>query len=326
MMGKVKRKSYQRSVSSGDEFYSAGSGSEDETNQMESKLVPLSPLACREDGNDTTEAHAPTNPVLMNALVALFATSNVSKTYSSSLLSSLKFLLSTIDSLSDNQFECSHAQMQQDAQEFFNWMRERMIREVPQMKGMFQGKIACETKCTWCEQVSERQEPFLDLQIQIRNHVSLRQCLKNYEKVEFLRGQNKFYCDKCCTLQEATKRDKILQLPAILCIQLKRFQFSEKSFSFQKLMHRVAFSTELRMTTCNDTQDFFYELYAVILHVGHTPHSGHYKSIARTKDGWHMFDDDRIVEFDGDFEQYFGGQGSLETPYMLFYAMSHGPQ
>jgi ubiquitin C-terminal hydrolase len=55
-------------------------------------------------------------------------------------------------------------------------------------------------------QITSREEPFLDLSIDIEQNSSLTQCLRNFSSEEKLAGSDKFYCDKCCSLQEAQKR------------------------------------------------------------------------------------------------------------------------
>ena len=50
------------------------------------------------------------------------------------------------------------------------------------------------------------EETFLDLSVDVEQNTSLSACLKGFFGAELLRGSNKFYCDTCCSLQEASKR------------------------------------------------------------------------------------------------------------------------
>ena len=115
------------------------------------------------------------------------------------------------------------------------------------MHKLFEGQLVNETRCLTCETVSSRDEPFLDLSIDVEQHASLSTCLRNFSKSETLTSKEKFFCDKCCSLQEAEKRMKIKKLPNILAIHLKRFKYQEKLQRMGKLSYRVVFPLELRV-------------------------------------------------------------------------------
>lgn len=238
--------------------------------------------------------------------------------YSSKSSYQLKKTLLLIKKLSKNQFSLND--YQQDAHEFYNWMRERIIFEMPTLKHYFQGKSIIEIKCLTCGFVSSKEDPIFDLQIQIDKDISLFQCIKNYEFIENLIENNKFYCKNCQNLQNAIKQELIVDYPEILCIQLKRFQYNENTYSNKKLMYQIGFTKELRIPSNEyEGNDFFFTLFAVVIHIGSSLESGHYISIGRTEKGWIKFDDDIISEFDGDFSIFFDGSNLNSSPYMLFY-------
>jgi ubiquitin C-terminal hydrolase len=56
------------------------------------------------------------------------------------------------------------------------------------------------------QQVSSRDESFLDLSIDIEQNSSVTACLRQFSASEMLCQKNKFFCDSCCDLQEAEKR------------------------------------------------------------------------------------------------------------------------
>ncbi|PPD85335.1 hypothetical protein GOBAR_DD17729 [Gossypium barbadense] len=87
----------------------------------------------------------------------------------------------------------------------------------------FQGILTNETRCLRCETVTARDETFFDLSLDIEQNSSITSCLKNFSSTETLNAEDKFFCDKCCSLQEAQKRMKIKKPPHILVIHLKRF-------------------------------------------------------------------------------------------------------
>ncbi len=121
-----------------------------------------------------------------------------------------------------------------------------------------------------CEYRAEKDEPFLDLSVEVDQDVSLAHCINRYSVSEMLSHANKFYCDNCCCLQEAEKRfvlsiimrlitfahslmgcpasTRIKQLPTILAIHLKRFKYREDLGRHFKLMDRVVFQEQLCLT------------------------------------------------------------------------------
>jgi ubiquitin carboxyl-terminal hydrolase 12/46 len=85
--------------------------------------------------------------------------------------------------------------------------------------------------------------------------------------MEMLCGECKYYCENCCSKQEAEKRFiyqaeiliemkffnlfffrmRIKKLPKILALHLKRFKFVGDLNKFKKLTYRVVFPFELRL-------------------------------------------------------------------------------
>ena len=66
---------------------------------------------------------------------------------------------------------------------------------------IFEGLLTNETKCLECESVTKRDETFLDLSLDIDQNTSVQECLQNFAAHETMDGENKFYCDSCCSLQ-----------------------------------------------------------------------------------------------------------------------------
>lgn len=189
---------------------------------------------------------------------------------------------------------------------------------------LFEGTLTSETKCLTCENVSQRDEAFLDLSVDLDQHSSVTSCLRKFSEEEMLCERNKFHCDRCGGLQEAEKRMKIKRLPKILALHLKRFKYTEDLQRLQKLFHRVVYPYHLRLfNTTDDAEDpdRLYELYTVVVHIGGGPYHGHYVSIVKTEDrGWLLFDDEMVEPVDKSFvRNFFGGQQSLACAYVLFY-------
>ena len=189
---------------------------------------------------------------------------------------------------------------------------------------LFEGTLTSETKCLTCENVSQRDEAFLDLSVDLDEHTSVTACLRKFSEEEMLCERNKFHCDRCGGLQEAEKRMKIKRLPKILALHLKRFKYTEDLQRLQKLFHRVVYPYHLRLfNTTDDAEDpdRLYELYAVVVHIGGGPYHGHYVSIIKTQDrGWLLFDDETVEPVDKSYVQkFFGDRPGLACAYVLFY-------
>ena len=191
---------------------------------------------------------------------------------------------------------------------------------------LFEGTLTSETRCLTCENVSQRDEVFLDLSVDIEEHTSVTSSLRKFSEEEMLCEKNKFHCDRCGALQEAEKRMKIKRLPHILALHLKRFKYLEEERRMVKLFHRVVYPFHLRLlNTTDDAEDpdRLYELYAVIVHLGASPFHGHYVAIIKTREhGWLLFDDELVIPVDANYVRNYFGTGEQRNPacaYVLFY-------
>ena len=192
---------------------------------------------------------------------------------------------------------------------------------------IFEGVLTSETRCHACETLTFRDESFLDLSLEVEQNSSVSACLRNFSAPESLDDDNKFFCDACDSLQQATKRMRIKRLPSVLALHLKRFKFVEELGRFRKLSHRIAYPLELKLpnvTEWADDPDRLYRLYAVIVHAGSGPNHGHYVALVRSHDRWLCFDDDEVdVINEEQLQAYFGSaieaEGGSETGYLLFY-------
>ena len=238
--------------------------------------------------------------------------------------------------------------MHQDAHEFFNYTlnecceilekRERAANPDPpgerrQIKtwihDIFQGQLTNQTKCLWCENVTSRDEAFLDLSLDVEQNSSVSSCLRAFSGNELLGASDKFQCDACGGLQEAHKRMLVKTAPATLALHLKRFKYVESLGRHSKLMHRVAFPDELKLNNLSEDapeeeRDASYHLFAVVVHVGSGPNHGHYVCLVRSYGQWLTCDDDDVsLTEEEELKKYFGntqeGGGNTEHGYILFY-------
>lgn len=77
--------------------------------------------------------------------------------------------------------------------------------------------------------------------------LSLLPSPRMFSTSETLTAEYKYYCEECCSKQEATKRLRVKRLPQILAFHLKRFKYVEQNHRYTKLSHRVVFPWELKL-------------------------------------------------------------------------------
>uniref|UniRef100_A0A0D9VHF0 Ubiquitin carboxyl-terminal hydrolase n=1 Tax=Leersia perrieri TaxID=77586 RepID=A0A0D9VHF0_9ORYZ len=188
----------------------------------------------------------------------------------------------------------------------------------------FQGILTNETKCLMCETITAKDETFFDLSIDVEQNSSLTSCLKNFFSSEILNGDDKFFCDKCCSLQEAQKRMKIKKAPHILVIHLKRFKYVEQLSRHKKLSYRVVYPMELKLGSMSEDADCEYSLFAIVVHVGSSPNHGHYVTQIKSHGNWLSFDDDTVqISEESTLQAFYGSPrencANTEHGYILFY-------
>ncbi|XP_061554139.1 ubiquitin carboxyl-terminal hydrolase 20 isoform X2 [Phycodurus eques] len=130
--------------------------------------------------------------------------------------------------------------------------------------------------------------------------VTLEDCLAAFFAADELKGDNMYSCERCKKLRNGVKYCKVLRLPEILCIHLKRFRH-EVMYSF-KISNHVSFPLEgldMRPFLAKDSpsQVTTYDLLSVICHHG-TAGSGHYIAYCQNviNGQWYEFDDQYVTE------------------------------
>ena len=162
----------------------------------------------------------------------------------------------------------------------------------------------------------------------IEQNASITRSLKGFSCSELLCSESKYYCEECCSKQEATKSLRVKVLPQILVLHLKRFKYMEHVGRFVKLSYRVAFPFELKLFNTSDSAvdpDRMYDLTAVIIHCGGSAQQGHYITLVKHRGYWLIFDDDLVEHVEPHtIEEFFGiPEGHKSAPsecgYILFY-------
>uniref|UniRef100_A0AAR5QDD5 Ubiquitin carboxyl-terminal hydrolase n=1 Tax=Dendroctonus ponderosae TaxID=77166 RepID=A0AAR5QDD5_DENPD len=144
--------------------------------------------------------------------------------------------------------------------------------------------------------------------------VTLHDCLSAFFSTDELKGDNMYSCEKCNKLRNGVKFSKVLQLPEVLCIHLKRFRH-ELMYS-SKISSAVSFPLKgldmwPYLHSSNTSKVSNYELFSVICHHG-TAGGGHYTSFALNRGQWYEFDDQYVSKVSAERVQ------NCEA-YVLFY-------
>eukprot|EP00934_Nitzschia_sp_Nitz4_P006668 Nitzschia sp. Nitz4//scaffold10_size219509//30208//31971//NITZ4_001402-RA/size219509-processed-gene-0.53-mRNA-1//1//CDS//3329532842//6658//frame0 len=190
---------------------------------------------------------------------------------------------------------------------------------------LFQGQLRNTCQCLTCGHRNIRFEPFMYLSLPISEGAkSLDECMDLYLEEEVLRGTDQWYCEKCKTHVDATKKTDLWILPPILIVHLKRFRYNEYGKVGSKNDKAVSYPVcqwdlKSRVRSTRGTYPL-YDLYAVSNHMGGLG-GGHYTALAlnRFDDLWYEFNDSSYRTVDESLHKQ-----QTTTAYVLFYNRSEG--
>ncbi|XP_065180897.1 ubiquitin carboxyl-terminal hydrolase 36-like isoform X2 [Sycon ciliatum] len=190
---------------------------------------------------------------------------------------------------------------QEDAHEFLRYFVEALqkscvipfpgkldnpTKETTFVHQVFGGYHRSQVKCLQCHHESNTYDPILDVSLDIKLANSLTQSFEQYVKPDLLDGANMYKCEQCKCMVKARKSLSIHRAPNVLTIQLKRFDYS--SMFGGKINKDVTYGCELNLRpymSAKKGDAMMYDLYAVLVHAGHSVHSGHYFCFTRTSTG-----------------------------------------
>lgn len=139
--------------------------------------------------------------------------------------------------------------------------------------------------------------------------IDLAGLLLDFYKIDIMEG---WKCDHCKKTDGAKKQSKLVKLPKVLIIVIKRFLMKEDG-TLQKIHTGVNISNDLEFTFNNKT--YKYNLYSCGNHLG-SYHGGHYTaSIYNDEDKWSYYDDTSVTKMDNSPYE------SNRDVYILFYEM-----
>jgi ubiquitin carboxyl-terminal hydrolase 22/27/51 len=237
---------------------------------------------------------------------------------------------------------------QQDAQEYYMMLVDKLHEStavVSDWKGRCQcffhkaffGRMRSEVTCDGCGTISRTQDAFsvisLDFQKQAKRRKKfaalqstsavpdLYGALQAYTSAETLLAED-YTCQGCVTPNSASKRLRIRKLPALLCIQVKRFGARTSGGSYVEEKHegRIDFPLMLNMRPFTarvkgqEEERLVYDLESVVVHVGQQIQNGHYLAFCRQDDTWFRFDDEMV-------SKSTAAEVLAQEAYLLFYSL-----
>ena len=140
--------------------------------------------------------------------------------------------------------------------------------------------------------------------------LKLEELLNNFNELEKLTKDNKWYCPKCKQFQLADKKMEIFSINEVVIIHLKRFRNNRK---IDNLVEFPIEGLDLGNYLCKKSDKDIYDLFAVANHVGGL-HGGHYFAYCKNCiDGeWYEFNDSHVSKIDSK-------KVVSENAYVLFY-------
>ena len=181
-------------------------------------------------------------------------------------------------------------------------------------------KLQADGRTYGCGHRNVKFDPFMYLSLPIADNCNtLDDCLELFCEEELLAGDEKWYCPKCQTRVEATKKIDLWMLPPILIIHLKRFKFSmfgERSKIDRPINYPLNEWNLSKMKKSLGGIYPLYDLYAVSHHRGNVAF-GHYTAQAKNRfDGkWYDYNDSKCQPIDPVEENL----GYGPSAYCLFY-------
>ncbi|KAL3743412.1 hypothetical protein ACJRO7_018674 [Eucalyptus globulus] len=188
---------------------------------------------------------------------------------------------------------------------------------------VFGGRLVSKLQCCSCGHCSYTYEPLIDLSLEIEHVANLSAALESFTNVEKIEDpETKFRCSNCN--QEVSMEKQLLldEEPSVAVFHLKRFK--SDGFNVEKIDKHVDFPLELDLQPYTGGSRIHnvgikYQLYAVVVHIGISPTSGHYFSFVRSSPGtWHRFDDAEVQKVQEDLVL-------AQDAYLLFYTKQGTP-
>eukprot|EP01025_Chloroclados_australasicus_P008485 TRINITY_DN1301_c2_g1_i1.p1 TRINITY_DN1301_c2_g1~~TRINITY_DN1301_c2_g1_i1.p1 ORF type:complete len:995 (-),score=153.32 TRINITY_DN1301_c2_g1_i1:1271-4255(-) len=181
---------------------------------------------------------------------------------------------------------------------------------------IFGGKLRSKVQCMDISYQSACPEVFTTIGLEIHKCQDIETALRYFFREELLDGANKYKCPLNNQFVRATKKYDIIQPPNVLILHLKRFSFGHTG---RKIDHHVQYNNFVNLSRhiCQQSMlqqyNHDYQLYGVVVHLGHSLHGGHYIAYVRAGNGrWFRMDDENVCAVSE-------GEVFRQRAYILFY-------
>jgi len=172
---------------------------------------------------------------------------------------------------------------------------------------LLQGQLRSTLSCSRCGHTSRHFDPFQYLSLPVTKSMShVTDALSMFLEEEVLSGDEQWYCERCKSKVDATKKIDLWKLPPVLVLHLKRFEFDARALKYTKTENRLSMKLSLLDLTefCSSRQrdGAVYNVVGVANHAGNFG-SGHYTATCRVgglgPGTWHHFNDSLVTPFSG---------------------------
>lgn len=179
-------------------------------------------------------------------------------------------------------------------------LRTSILHEI--FGGTYEQKVTCQT----CKSVSTTHQDFYDLPVSFsskerkaRSKFTLQASIKEFFSPAVIKPDKSnsggYECEKCKKHTTAITVSKIEDPSEYLPINIKRFNFKEKSS--RKIKDPISYPMELDLTeySINPEVPLKYKLISVTMHEGRTTSSGHYVVFCNQPNNtWALYDDETV--------------------------------
>ena len=143
--------------------------------------------------------------------------------------------------------------------------------------------------------------------------VNLEDCFKELCQPEYMRGENKMYCNNCQNQSDAKYFTKMNNCPEVMTIVLNRGKGNEFDVEFDFPLNINIKNYVYLKNQCTE-----YDLIAVLVHTGGSDMSGHFFAFCKSNINgkWYLYNDSIVSECNSDFNNQIKNTG---LPYVLFY-------
>ena len=141
------------------------------------------------------------------------------------------------------------------------------------------------------------------------SNINIYECFKYYQREQFIDRNSKQYCDKCNDKYGFYYYLNLYSIPNYLIIILNRDHGN--TYRCKIVFNEILDLTDFGIV--KEESGIFYDLYAIICHIGPDENSGHFFAYCRNiiNNKWYLYNDSIVTE--SEFKNIKG------MPYILFY-------